>query len=56
MTEGIETAEIIELPIVETPTPPARTAIVEARPGLIIPAFHDAHLHLLEYARAASTR
>src|SRR3954467_123214 len=30
-----------------------RTVIVDAGDDLILPAFHDAHLHLLEYARAA---
>jgi ABC-2 type transport system ATP-binding protein len=34
MTEGIETAEVIELPVVETPPAPARSSIVEAR-GLV---------------------
>src|SRR4051794_18711006 len=29
------------------------TRVVDARDGRVVPAFHDAHLHLLEYARAA---
>ena len=28
------------------------TAVVDAACGVVVPAFHDAHLHLLRYARA----